>query len=481
MKKYISTRNDSIQTNTFEAILKGLADDGGLFVPTSINKLDNLYDLKDLSYIDLAFKVISNIFDDVDPKVLYECIEGAYLNNFTSKDVTPLVQKGNYYFLELYHGPTSAFKDVALTFLPRILKKASDSISDKPVVILTATSGDTGKAALEGFKDVEGVNIKVLYPHNMVSKIQERQMSTTGGNNTEVLAVNGNFDDCQAMVKNILENYHFDNINLSSANSINIARLVPQIVYYFKAYLDLYKNNQINKDEKIDFIVPTGNFGDILAGYIAKLMGLPVNKLVCASNINNVLTDFINTGTYNSNRELYNTISPSIDILVSSNLERLLYLKIKDTNKVKELMTSLKNNKEYKVDENILKLIQDDFVGICATEIEAREVIKEYYDNYNYLIDTHTAMALACAKKYESSYKQVILSTASPYKFSKDVYYSLTGVTLEDNLDCMDKLHELTKVEVPTNLLKLKDLPIRFKEVINKDDYELLTSKLKEY
>jgi len=475
---FISTRNTQNKYSSKEAIINGLAFDGGLYIPEVILPFKDINSLKDLSYQDLAIEVISNIFNDLDKSLLKDIIYKSYSNNFDSKDITPTVKINDKYFLELHHGPTSAFKDIALQFLPRIMTSLNDD--QKDIVILTATSGDTGKAALEGFSDVAGVKIKVIYPYKMVSTIQERQMITTKGLNTDVIAVKGNFDDCQRMIKEIFENNKFDNIHLTSANSINIARLIPQCTYYFKAYFDLLNNNEINFNEQIDFIVPTGNFGDILAGYLCKLMGLPINKLVIASNKNNVLTKFFNEGIYDINRTLYNTSSPSIDILVSSNLERLLYLVSKDTTLVTKLMNDLKNKGSYTVDSNFLKELQKDFVAIDASENECFETIKEYYDNYHYLIDTHTAIATAVAKKYKGLNKQVILSTASPFKFSKDVYKALTNIDINDNLEALDTLSKYTNNPIPNNLNKLKELPIRFNEVIDKQDKDIIINKLKE-
>lgn len=474
MMKYTSTRNDSLSLNSKEAILKGLSEDGGLFIPTEINRINDINELKDLSYRQLAKYIISLFFDDIAIDV---CIEKAYGNNFDDYEITPTKKINDVYFLELFHGPTSAFKDLALQFLPHILIKCNND--DKDIVILSATSGDTGKAALEGFKDVYGTRILVLYPNKMVSLIQERQMTTTGGANTNVIAINGNFDDCQRIVKNILEE-DIKGIHLTSANSINIARLIPQVVYYFKAYLDLLKNNEIKNEEKVDFLVPTGNFGDILAGYLAKEMGLPINKLVCASNINNVLTDFFNTGIYDINRPFYNTMSPSIDILISSNLERLLYFKSKDSKLIIELMDSLKKDKRYKIEDKLLKSLNEDFIALYSNEEENKYIIKEYYEKYHYLIDPHTATAASVANKYESSFKKIILATASPFKFSKDVYKSLTNKEIDDNLNAMDVLSEYTGFDIPNNLKALKELKPRFNEVLNKEDIELIKNKLEE-
>ena len=470
--EYINTRNKEEIVNDKNAIINGLAGNGGLYVPKEIKKIDDIYKLKDLDYKDLAYNIISIFFSDLDLK---NSIDKAY-DNFDTKEITPLKKINNNYFLELYHGPTCAFKDVALQLLPYILTKANND--KKPIFILSATSGDTGKAALEAFKDIDNTNICVLYPYKMVSTVQERQMTTTLGNNTDVVAVKGNFDDCQRLVKEISKNNKFDNIHLTSANSINIARLIPQTVYYFKAYFDLLKNNEIKKDELIDFYVPTGNFGNILAGYIAKELGLPINKLICASNKNNVLTDFLNDGIYNANRNFYNTMEPSIDILVSSNLERLLYLKSKDTNLVKDLMDSLNNNKKYKISEELLKKIQKDFIGIYCNEEEVKQSIKEYYDKYNYLVDPHSATALAASKKFDSNHKKVILSTASPFKFSKDVYKCLTNKDINDDLDAIKTLENYTNIKAPYNLSSLENKEVRFKEVINKDDEKTLILKI---
>ncbi len=469
--KYINTRCENEVVDDKTAIINGLAKDGGLYVPKEIKKIDNIYKLKDLDYKQLAYSIISLFFDDLDLKD----IDKAY-NSFDTDEITPLKKVNNDYFLELYHGPTCAFKDVALQLLPYILTKANSD--DKPIFILSATSGDTGKAALEAFKDVDKTNICVLYPYKMVSVIQERQMTTTCGNNVDVIAVKGNFDDCQRLVKDISKNNKFNNIHLTSANSINIARLIPQTVYYFKAYFDLLNNSEIKKDEKIDFYVPTGNFGNILAGYIAKQMGLPINKLICASNKNNVLSDFLNNGKYSSNRPFYNTMEPSIDILVSSNLERLLYLKSKDTKLVEELMTSLNKNGEYQISKELLKEIQKDFIGIYCNEKEVKESIKEYYDKYNYLIDPHSAIALASSKKIQSNNKKVILSTASPFKFSKDVYKCLRDIDIDDNLKAIKILENYTNIKAPYNLSNLENKEVRFKEVIEKNDMQSITTKI---
>ena len=471
--QYINSRNANEIVDSKTAIINGLAQNGGLYVPQEINKIDDIYKLKDLDYKQLASNIISIFFSELD---INDCVNKAYGNNFDNVDITPLKKINDDYFLELYHGPTCAFKDVALQFLPHVLTKSNSD--DKPIVILSATSGDTGKAALEGFKDVDNTRICVLYPYKMVSIVQERQMSTTSGNNTNVIAIKGNFDDCQRIVKEILEDNKLDNIHLTSANSINIARLIPQVVYYFKAYFDLLNKQQIKQDELVDYYVPTGNFGDILAGYIAKKLGLPVNKLVCASNKNNVLTDFLNNGIYKADRPFYNTMEPSIDILVSSNLERLLYLKSKDNKLVKELMESLKTNKEYKISNELLSSIKKDFIGVDAKEDEVKQVIKEYYDKYHYLIDPHSAVALVASKKVNSTNKKIILSTASPFKFSKDVYKCLTNEEIDDDLNAIETLENYTNLNAPDSLSSLKNKEVRFKEVIDIQDKEYLLKVL---
>ncbi len=469
--QYINTRNKNEIVDENSAIINGLAKDGGLYVPIKIDKIDEIYKLKNYDYKKLAKYIIGIFFNEID-----ECVEKAYGDNFDSEDITPIKKVNNDYILELYHGPTCAFKDVALQFLPHILVKANND--DKPIVILSATSGDTGKAALEGFKDVPGTKICVLYPYKMVSIVQERQMSTTKGNNTNVIAIKGNFDDCQRFVKDILKNNQNQDIHLTSANSINIARLIPQVVYYFKAYFDLLNKEEIIKDELVDYYVPTGNFGDILAGYIAKLLGLPIGKLVCASNRNNVLTDFLNDGIYKANRPFYNTMEPSIDILVSSNLERLLYLKSKDTNIVKGLMEQLSKNKEYQISKELLDSIKEDFKGIYVNEEEVKETIKEYYDKYNYLVDPHTAIALKASLKDDNDHKKVILSTASPFKFSKDVYYCLTNKQIPDDLKAIDILAKYTNLKAPNSLDNLKNLEVRFDKVIEKSAKQIIVDSL---
>ena len=485
MKLY-STRNSDFYLHSKDAIIKGLSDDGGLFCPLYEDIEKHKFDIKDLLTYDYkkTAKFVFNIFlDDFSDEELEKCINAAYSNNFNlsnSKDfqsnnsnhtITPITKIGKNFLLELYHGPTSAFKDVALTTLPQFLTTAYKSKNEnKKIYILTATSGDTGKAALSGFKNVENTFITVFYPTDGVSNIQKLQMQTSEGNNVSVVAIKGDFDDCQKLVKEIYTDKDIkklcdeNNVVLSSANSINIGRLVPQIVYYIQSYIDLVYNKQINLYDKINFVVPTGNFGNILAGYIAKLLGLPINKLICASNDNNVLTDFINTGCYNKNRKLFKTISPSMDILVSSNLERLLFLLSSDSKLICKLMDSLYNENEYAVPEDLLKRINDTFVAFYANEEECRNTIKESFENDNRIIDTHTAIAYACLKKYQKTYPNateptVILSTASPYKFARDVLKCIYSENVDSmsDFDCVDKLYNITNEDIPKNLLELKN------------------------
>lgn len=464
MSKLVSTRNVNDLKTSKQAILKGLADDGGLYTFKDIPKTD-INKLLKLNYQELAFQIISLIFDDFTEKELTACIDKAYTNTFTVKEIVKTSKINDAYLLELYHGPTSAFKDVALTILPQFLSIANSS--DK-VYILTATSGDTGKAALEGFKNVDNTFITVFYPKNLVSYTQEKQMNTTTGNNVEVISVNGNFDDCQNLVKECYEKIKPDNVFLSSANSINIGRLVPQIVYYFKAYFDLINQKEITLNDKVNFIVPTGNFGNILAGYIAKKMGCPINRLICVSNQNNVLTDFINTGTYDRNRPFYNTISPSMDILISSNLERLLFmLSGYNDKKTAKYMQNLKTEGRYTIDEQLLKKLQENFAAYYCDEENTKKAINKAFYKDNRLIDPHTATAYYANDLYKDEYKNIIVSTASPYKFSKNVLDALIKNNIEDELKAMEELYKLSNEEIPVNLKEINNLPIMHNKNIN--------------
>lgn len=490
MKLY-STRNIKETKDPKDAIIKGLSDDGGLYCPKYEDIISHKFDIGKLlsnDYKATARLVFNIFFDDFTDAEIENCINLAYnKNNFDVNtcrgehcepancrgehcepdfNIAPVSKIGANFLMELYHGPTSAFKDVALTILPQFLTTAYKSKSEnKKVYILTATSGDTGKAALSGFKDVDNTSITVFYPTDGVSNIQKLQMQTSEGKNVSVVALKGNFDDCQRLVKEIYtdEKIHKlceeNNVVLSSANSINIGRLVPQIVYYIQTYIDLVNANNIKLGDKINFVVPTGNFGDILAGFIAKLLGTPIDKLICASNDNNVLTDFINTGVYNKKRELYKTISPSMDILVSSNLERLLFLLSgNDADFVNNLMNNLNANGEYKIDGELLNKIKEHFVAYYATQDECRKTIKEAFENEKRIIDTHTAVAYACLKKCGLSAPTVILSTASPYKFARDVLKCISNDNIDalDDFTCLDKLHSITKEPIPKNLSSLK-------------------------
>lgn len=478
---YESTRNRIENLTASQAILQGLSKDGGLYVPRNLGeKKLHIEDLLNKDYYEIAIEVLSNFLDDFTTEEVSYCVYNAYKNKFSSEEITPLVKLKNGYVLELFNGPTSAFKDVALSILPYLMSKSLEKSTKKnDILILTATSGDTGKAALEGFKDVDRTKIMVFYPNDGVSKVQEAQMKTQEGQNVKVCAIEGNFDDAQTAIKNIFldENVKAElfkeNIELSSANSINIGRLVPQIVYYVYSYCQLVKNGSIKIGEKINFVVPTGNFGNILAGYFAKQLGLPINKLVCASNSNNVLYDFLTTGYYNKNREFLKTNSPSMDILISSNVERLLYyISGKNNEYIAKIMKSFKETGEYRVTEEMLKILKEEFsAGYCSDE-ETKDIIKRVYDTERYLLDTHTAVAYKVLLENEDSdHISVVLSTASPYKFTASVYEALNkeNVSVEDEFELMDKLNKQTKVEIPNNLKKLDKKEIKHSDVIEKD------------
>ena len=469
---YISTRNKNIVKNDKVALLQGLSEDGGLFVLENFKDKIDLEKLLNKSYTEIALEVLK-LFFSFDEKKLKSVIEKAY-SKFSTSKVTPLVELKKSYILELFHGPTSAFKDVALTLLPHLIQLALEG-TNQEILVLTATSGDTGKAALEGFKDIAQTEIIVFYPKNGVSKVQELQMRTQEGKNTKVCAIEGNFDDAQTGVKNIFldENLQkkLGDKKFSSANSINIGRLTPQIVYYIVSYVELVKNNKIKMGDKINFVVPTGNFGDILAGYYAKKLGLPVNKFICASNNNNVLYDFLTTGTYDRNREFLKTISPSMDILISSNLERLLYdLSGADDNYIKSLMEDLNKNGKYQVNDEILKKIKEQFGAGYATDEETAKTIKKVWEEEKYLLDPHTAVAYKVMLEQNLSEPTVVLSTASPYKFCASVANALLNIHDEDEFVLMQKLYETTKVEIPENLKNLKSKEILHSDIIKKEE-----------
>jgi len=492
---YQSTRGDKKRVLSAEAIIKGIADDGGLFVPESIPRVDkDIYKLKSIDYKELAFLIMREFLTDYRQDELKDCINKAYDNKFNTEIIAPLSKKMGAYFLELYHGPTLAFKDIALSLLPHLLKKAAQKLNlSQKIAILTATSGDTGKAALQGFVNVEGTKIIVFFPYKGVSKIQERQMLTQEGANTYVIGLKGNFDDAQRGVKEIFEDPAFNkkieekNYIFSSANSINIGRLIPQIVYYFYAYLKMLGEGEIKNGEKINIAVPTGNFGDILAAYYAKEMGMPVNKLICASNENKVLADFFETGVYDKRKELIMTISPSMDILVSSNLERLLWaISERDTQQVKKLMNSLKEKGYYRIDSERKKKLKD-FYGGFAPQEESRQCIKEIFEKSKYLIDPHTAVAYAVYKKYiketGDKTRTVIVATASPFKFTKSVMESIDSRYKKfDDFELIEKMSDLTQVPIPSGIRDIEKKPIRHKMVCEKGEIrakiaEILTDR----
>lgn len=462
--KYISTRGNNQNMTSAQAIIAGLAKDGGLFVPESIPQVDMefIQSLSDLSYQQRAVKVLSCFLTDYTQEEITGCVERAYGNGkFDDKAVAPLNIMDDLSVLELWHGPTSAFKDMALQLLPQLLSTALKKTGEKnQVLILVATSGDTGKAALEGFRDVDQTKIIVFYPENGVSRIQRLQMVTQQGNNVAVTAVKGNFDDAQSGVKAIFSHKEFNEklneagVSLSSANSINWGRLVPQIVYYFSAYADLLKAGKIKAGDKISFTVPTGNFGDILAGYYAMRMGLPVAKLICASNTNNVLTDFLKTGVYDRNRDFYKTISPSMDILISSNLERLIYrIAGNDAEKNAQLMKQLTTTGVYEITPEMRAQLSD-FEGGYATEKDTADTIKKLYDATGYIIDTHTAVAASVYNAYKEksgdTTKTVIASTASPFKFTRSVMKAIDArYDAMGDFELVDELSKIGNVAVP--------------------------------
>ena len=489
--KYNSTTNKNIVVSASQAIAQGISTDGGLFVPQEIPQysLADIESFTKLDYVGRAKKILSDYLDDFTAEEIDECVTKAYTaEKFGSNNPAPLSYQKygdiDINVLELWHGPTSAFKDMALQILPHLLTKSLKKTSpDKEAVILVATSGDTGKAALEGFKDVDGTKIMVFYPVDGVSPMQKRQMTTQEGGNVNVCAIRGNFDDAQTGVKKIftdktlVEKLQENNYIFSSANSINWGRLLPQIVYYFSAYAELINDGKIELGDKINVVVPTGNFGNILASYYAFRMGLPINKFICASNSNNVLTDFIATGTYNKNRDFYATISPSMDILVSSNLERFLYhMTEKDDKKVKEWMTALKTTGAYSVDEDVKTKITSLFAAGFCDDAKTKTTIDEFFNKYGYLCDTHTAVAGNVCKEYVEKTGDrtpvVLDSTASPYKFSGSVLKAIAdGEELpNDEFEMVDLLSKKTGTDVPKPLAALKDKETRFTEVVNADE-----------
>lgn len=493
---YNSTRDNTISVKSSEAIAKGLSAEGGLFIPESVPKIseNNIKFMADMDYRRRAKEILGRFLTDFTEEELDNCINSAYTKEkFETDTIAPVYKLDDSRFvLELWHGPTCAFKDMALQILPHLLTTSVKKIGlDTETVILVATSGDTGKAALEGFKDVEKTKIIVFFPDDGVSRIQRLQMCTQEGKNVFVSAVNGNFDDAQNGVKKIFTDKEYEKElaaskkALSSANSINWGRLVPQIVYYFSAYCDMIASSEIECGEKINICVPTGNFGNILAAYYAKCMGLPVNKLICASNKNNVLTDFINTGIYDKNREFYVTTSPSMDILISSNLERLLYmLSGRDAQCVSRYMEELKETGKYKVSEEIEKKIKENFYGGCADDEKCAEAIKETYEKFGYVTDTHTAVAVSVHENYVKetgdNTKTVIASTASPFKFNGAVLKALGQAEEISDLDefrLLEKLASDYDLRIPSSLKSLEDKEVRFEVVCDKEQMKAVINE----
>lgn len=486
---YKSTRSDQT-VKASEAILKGLASDGGLFVPVTLPKLNvSIDELKDMSYQEVAYAVMKEFLTDFTEEELKDCINKAYDKKFDTEEIAPLVKADGAYYLELFHGPTIAFKDMALSILPHLLITSAKKNNVKnDIVILTATSGDTGKAALAGFADVPHTKIIVFYPKGGVSPIQEKQMVTQKGDNTFVVGIKGNFDQAQSGVKAIFGNKELEKemdaagFQFSSANSINIGRLVPQVVYYVYAYSRLLKEGEIAEGEKINVVVPTGNFGNILAAYYAKNMGLPINKLICASNDNKVLYDFFTTGSYDKNREFILTTSPSMDILISSNLERLIY-KIAgcDDAKNKELMTSLATTGRYEITEEMKDELAD-FYGNYATEAETANVIKSIFEETGYVIDTHTGVAAEVYKKYKKdtndTTKSVIASTASPFKFTRSVMNAIDSkYDAMSDFELVDELSKIGNVKVPNAIEEIRTANVLHDTVCEVSEMENVVKK----
>lgn len=479
---YQSTRNASLRATGAEAVLRGLAPDGGLYTMASLAELG--FDWRAclaLSTQGMAVEILCALLPDFSHEEMTELVRAAYTGKFETEDVTPSVSVGEDTVLELFRGPTSAFKDVALSMLPQLMTAARKKCGvEDEILILTATSGDTGKAAMEGFCDVAGTKIIVFYPDGGVSAVQKAQMVTQGGANTCVAAVRGNFDDAQTAVKAVFSKVGSEGllagkgVRLSSANSINIGRLAPQVVYYFRAYADLVQRGTIKVGDKVDFVVPTGNFGDILAGYFARELGLPVGRLVCASNANNVLTDFLRTGRYDKKRPFYLTSSPSMDILVSSNLERLLFLLSRDEEKVAAWMRQLSESGAYEVDAALLEKLHELFWAGCCGDAETKATIGEVWQEYRYLCDTHTAVAWNVAQQYKAAHPDhapvVVLSTASPYKFPAAVLEGL-GVEAEgDEFAIMEQLERVTGVSAPKNLCGLRSRAVRHTTVLDREE-----------
>ncbi len=484
--EYTSTRNNECSVTSAQAILAGLAPDGGLFVPRDISAMD-MESLKGCSYTEIALAVLKHLLSDYDVSFLEEAVKESYGVNFDDKAGHMVKLDDNLHVMELWHGPTSAFKDYALQLMPKLLVQARKTQGETDeTMILVATSGDTGSAALAGYSNIPGVKIAVFYPENGTSLMQRLQMTTQTGKNVSVYGIKGNFDDAQKGVKETFSDKELaktlaeKNVKLSSANSINWGRLVPQIVYYVSSYLSLCENGDIKYGDEVDYCVPTGNFGDIMAGWYAKQMGLPVGKLICASNKNNVLSEFFSKGYYNANREFHKTSSPSMDILVSSNLERLLWHISGDGEKVKQWMSELSVAGAYQIDEEMLQKINEVFVAGWAGESSTREEIAGIWQRYRYLCDPHTAVAFRVLRQQNENTDRptVIVSTASPYKFPKQVLDALGKSVPEDEFAALQKLEKCTDTEVPVGLLSLIDKEERFKNVISPSDISGIPLKI---
>ena len=484
--KYISTRDPSIQLTASQAILKGISPEGGLFVPEEFPQVDTgfIRDLEGLSYWERAERIMSLYLDDFSQEDLKACTEGAYRGTFDGGQPAPVRAAGDLRLLELWHGPTCAFKDMALQMLPRLVSVARRNLGDdRRAIVLVATSGDTGKAALEGFKDVDGTGITVFYPVDGVSQIQRLQMATQQGANVAVQAVEGNFDDCQTGVKRLFaeerlaERLGEQKMYLTSANSINWGRLLPQIVYYFSAYADMAASGEIRVGDKLNAVVPTGNFGNILACYYAKRMGLPIGRLICASNRNDVLTEFLTTGTYNRKREFHLTNTPSMDILISSNLERYLFeLFGRESRAVAYCMYRLNEGGEYSVTAEALDQIREEFSAYSCDDQKTLDTIRKIHDQCGYVMDTHTAVAVNALEQYrqETGDKTptLVVSTASPFKFADSVLTALGLPVPEGEFDCLRTLAEASGLPVPASLARLEELPVRFEGAVRPHDME---------
>jgi len=480
MNLFISTRGDRNAVSAPEAVLKGIAPDGGLYIRSEVPQIP-VEELLDADFNAVARRILGEYMQGYSAEEIEGCVARAYAGKFDADEVVPVRDVGKKHVLELFHGPTAAFKDVALSVLPQLMSCAMEKTGfTDEILILTATSGDTGSAALTGFCNVPGIRIIVFYPDKGISPIQRAQMTAMQGENIGVCAISGNFDDAQSGVKKIFAEFPEDfrkanQLSLSSANSINIGRLVPQIVYYYTAYIDLVRRGKLKLGEKLNFSVPTGNFGDILAGYYAKLSGLPVGKLICASNANNVLTDFINTGVYNKNRDFLTTISPSMDILVSSNLERLLYLALQgDTEAVRSRMKQLVQTGSYSMPEDAMARIRDTFCGLCADDDTARKAIARVFDSTGYIMDPHTAVAWQAAEDYEAQTGDhtpcVVLSTASPYKFPQSVLEALGRAVPADARQQTELLAQVSGMQLPSALDGVLSREVRFKDCIDPNE-----------